>query len=45
MKRHREAGVSEVLVVPRYLSVLQQDGDVLVGLTPPRAVTIEDAPE
>lgn len=37
--------MSGVLVIPRYLSVLQQDGDVLVGLMPPRAVTIDDAPD
>ncbi|MGH3751877.1 MAG: HesA/MoeB/ThiF family protein [Pseudonocardiaceae bacterium] len=36
--------MSGVLVVPRYLSVLQQGRDVLVGLMPPRAVTIGDAP-
>ncbi len=37
--------MSGILVVPRYLSVLQQDGDILVGLMPPRAVTIDDAPD
>ena len=34
----------DTLVVPQYLSVLQLDGDVLVGALPPRAVKIEDAP-
>lgn len=37
--------MSGVLVIPRYLSVLQQDEDILVGLMPPRAVTIDDAPD
>lgn len=34
----------DILVVPRYLSVLEHDGSILVGALPPRAVEVEEAP-